>query len=125
VTDLPATMTYSEVGDLKAVRDFVAARAASLGLPPVRVELLILAVSELTTNTLQHTDGAGRIHVWVRAGQLICDVVDSGPMRTFGRDMPAAGVVGGRGLAIVERICDDVETFPVEGGTMVRIRLDL
>jgi serine/threonine-protein kinase RsbW len=87
--------------------------------------LLTLAISELATNTLQHTTGSGVVRVWAADGQLICDVVDQGPPRSFGRSMPAANSIRGRGLAIVERVCDRVETFTVDEGTLVRIRLDL
>jgi anti-sigma regulatory factor (Ser/Thr protein kinase) len=118
-------MTYNEPGDLPTVRTFVAERARALGLVAARIDLLIVAVSELTTNTLQHTSGGGHIRIWADNGQLICDVVDSGGPRPFGRAMPSAEVVRGRGLAIVERICDSVHTVAVPGGTLVRICLSL
>ncbi|MEV6601090.1 ATP-binding protein [Actinoplanes sp. NPDC051346] len=121
----PDSLTYHEPGDLRAVRAFVAARAAALGLADTRTELLVLAVSELATNTLQHTAGSGRVRVFARPGVIVCDVVDQGPMREWGRRMPAADAVGGRGLAIVAQVCDEVETAAVEDGTRVRIRLRL
>jgi anti-sigma regulatory factor (Ser/Thr protein kinase) len=118
-------MWYSEPGDLRAVRAFVTERARALGLPAGRIELLTLAVSELTTNTLQHTSGGGHIRLWAEDGRLVCDVVDGGLDRPFGRAMPAAEAIRGRGLAIVERICDAVYTRAVPGGTLVRIFLNL
>jgi anti-sigma regulatory factor (Ser/Thr protein kinase) len=39
--------------------------------------------------------------------------------------MPAADALRGRGLAIVERVCDAVAVSTVPGGTLVRVRLDL
>lgn len=117
-------MSYSEPDDLRAVRAFVTERARALGLPAGRIDLLTLAVSELTTNTLQHTAGGGHIRIWAENGRLVCDVVDTGVDRPFGRAMPAAEAVRGRGLAIVERICDAVYTRTVPGGTMVRICLN-
>ncbi|MEV6305902.1 ATP-binding protein [Actinoplanes sp. NPDC051861] len=118
-------MSYSEPDDLRAVRAFVTERAIALGLPAGRIDVLTLAVSELTTNTLQHTSGGGHIRVWADNGRLVCDVVDGGLDRPFGRAMPAAEAIRGRGLAIVERICDAVYTAAVPGGTLVRICLDL
>jgi serine/threonine-protein kinase RsbW len=118
-------MSYADPGDLKAVRAFVAARASAFGLPAGRVDLLTVAISELATNTLQHTAGGGRVRVWADAGQLICDVVDGGPLRSFGRQMPAADAVRGRGLALVERVCDVVDVSAVAEGTLVRLRLNL
>jgi anti-sigma regulatory factor (Ser/Thr protein kinase) len=120
-----AGMTYTEPRDLPTVRAFVAERARALGLGAARINLLTVAVSELTTNTLQHTDGGGQIRIWADNGQLICDVVDGGGPRQFGRAMPSAEAVRGRGLAIVERICDSVHTAAVPGGALVRICLNL
>jgi serine/threonine-protein kinase RsbW len=118
-------MSYAVPDDLRRVRAFVTERALALGLPESRVDVLTLAVSELTTNTLQHTSGGGHIRLWAEDGRLVCDVVDQGEDRPFGRAMPAAEAVRGRGLAIVERVCDSVVTAVVPEGTLVRICLDL
>jgi serine/threonine-protein kinase RsbW len=120
-----AGMTYTKPADLPTVRAFIAEQARALGLAAGRINLLTVAVSELTTNTLQHTDGGGHIRIWADNGQLICDVVDGGGPRRFGRAMPPADAARGRGLAIVERICDSVDTAAVPGGTLVRICLNL
>ena len=103
----------------------MAARAASLGLSAPRVELLILAVSELATNTLLYTENGGRVSVWAEPHQLVCDVVDRGPVLGFGQQMPPAGALRGRGLAIVERVCDGVEATAVADGTRIRIRMSI
>jgi serine/threonine-protein kinase RsbW len=121
----PDAMSYTEAGDLATIRAFVRSRALALGLPPARADLLLLAVSELATNTLQYTAAGGRVRLWAELDQLICDVVDQGPARMFGRAMPAPDAVGGRGLAIVERVCDDVTTSAGPEGTTVRLRLHL
>ncbi|MEU4562573.1 ATP-binding protein [Actinoplanes sp. NPDC023936] len=118
-------MSYAVPDDLRAVRAFVTERAHALGMAEARIDLLALAVSELTTNTLQHTTGGGHIRVWVSDGRLVCDVVDRGTERPFGRAMPSAEAVRGRGLAIVERVCDAVYTTAVPEGTLVRICLNL
>ena len=118
-------LAYSAAADIKAVRDFVGARAVALGLRAPRVNLLILAVSELATNTLQHTSGGGRVRVWAQAHQLVCDVIDHGQVHSFGRRMPAADALRGRGLAIVERVCDAVEASAVPGGVRTRIWMNL
>ena len=121
----PESMRYGRPGDLSGVRSFVRARASALGLSDVRADLLTLAVSELATNTLQHTGGGGRVRIWAEAGDVVCDVVDSGLGSSFGHDMPSAGAVRGRGLAIVERICDDVSAWTAADGAVVRVRLAL
>jgi serine/threonine-protein kinase RsbW len=58
-----AGMTYTKPADLPTVRAFIAEQARALGLAAARINLLTVAVSELTTNTLQHTDGGGHIRI--------------------------------------------------------------
>ncbi|MEV4510155.1 ATP-binding protein [Dactylosporangium sp. NPDC049525] len=123
--DSPDTLFYSEAEDLGAVRAFVRHHALALGMSEARTEMLMLAVNELATNTVQHTTGGGRVRVWTDAGQIVCDVVDQGPPRSFQRPMPAPDAVRGRGLPIVERICDQVDTVTGPDGTTVRLRLHL
>ncbi|MET8093517.1 ATP-binding protein [Micromonospora sp. NPDC005220] len=117
------TMAYEVATDLRPLRAFVCHGAMAQGLSAERVELLALAVSELATNTLQHTTGGGLVRLWAEGDQVFCDVVDQGPPRALGRDMPAANAVRGRGLAIVEQICDEVRVLTAGEGTVVRIRL--
>jgi anti-sigma regulatory factor (Ser/Thr protein kinase) len=114
-------MPYERAADLAGVRAFVRARAVDLGLTGRRADLLILAVSELATNTLQHTAGGGRVRLRVETGRLLCDVIDQGPLRRVGRAMPPADAVRGRGLAIVEQICDEVGIVAEDRGTRVRL----
>ena len=117
----PDEMSYDRPADLAEVRAFVRARAGDLGLPERRADLLTLAVSELATNTLQHTAGGGRVRLRVERGRLLCDVIDQGPVRLLGRAMPAAQEIRGRGLAIVERVCDEVGIESENGSTRVRL----
>jgi len=121
----PAEATYHAPGDLALVREFVRAEAERIGLSRVRADLLAVAVSELATNTLQHTDGGGVVRIWAEPGRVRCEVVDGGAPPGFGRAMPAADQPRGRGLAIVERICDEVAIHPDGDGTAVRLGMFL
>ncbi|GIF20485.1 anti-sigma regulatory factor (Ser/Thr protein kinase) [Actinoplanes tereljensis] len=115
----PAEKAYFEPGDLAAVREFVRLESAALGLPRLRGDLLIVAVSELATNTLQHTGGGGRVLIWAEPDRVLCEIVDQGAPPSFGRAMPAADQPRGRGLAIVERICDEVGISSSPEGTAI------
>ncbi|WP_433307118.1 ATP-binding protein [Actinoplanes sp. CA-030573] len=118
----PAESSYREPGDLAVVREFVRGEATALGLSPLRADLLAVAVSELATNTLQHTTGGGVVRIWADGERVRCDVVDEGRPPGFGRAMPAADELRGRGLAIVERICDEVGiASDGDGHTAVRL----
>ena len=121
----PFEMPYGKPADLAGVRAFVRATAGDLGLSAPRADLLSLAVSELATNTLQHTAGGGVVRLLAEPDRVLCDVIDQGPVRALGRSMPAAGAIRGRGLAIVERICDEVGIAAEDGGTRVRLTFRL
>src|SRR5262245_58071777 len=82
-------MAYTEPGDVAAVRSFAHAAAVERVLAPTRADLLVLAVSELTSNTLQHTAGGGVVRLWSDDRRVVCEVVDGGAARSFGQ-MPAA-----------------------------------
>jgi serine/threonine-protein kinase RsbW len=121
------TFTYAHADDLRAVRAFVAACATASGLRPERAEKLTLAISELTTNTLQHTDGGGRVQVWVDDGQFVCEVTDATPADALrlGTRMPPADAIRGRGLAIVMQVSDLVEVLPAADGTRIQVKFNL
>ncbi|MEU4690120.1 ATP-binding protein [Actinoplanes sp. NPDC023714] len=118
----PAVMPYGEAGDLPSVRAFVREQAEASGLDPGSIEALAIAVSELVTNTLQHTTGGGQVRVWAEHAAVFCDVADGGAVPSFPRAMPAPDAERGRGLAIVEMLCDDVTTIAEPGRTVVRLR---
>lgn len=118
-----ASMAYREPGDLARVRSFVRSGATDLGLPAGRAELLVLAISELATNTLQHTTGSGEVRLWKDGRQIVCEIVDEGRHTVLG-PMPAADSLRGRGLPIVHRVVDHMSVFTHAGTTVVQIRMD-
>ncbi|MBB5873428.1 anti-sigma regulatory factor (Ser/Thr protein kinase) [Allocatelliglobosispora scoriae] len=122
----PAELTYQVATDLQGVRSFVHDRATLAGLTPSRADLLTLAVSELATNTLQHTSGGGLVRVWTEEGAVICEVEDGGRLGDLAPPvMPQVTSPGGRGLAIVDRICDRVTVVHTAYGVRHRLVMDL
>jgi anti-sigma regulatory factor (Ser/Thr protein kinase) len=84
----PVSLDYHDQADLSEVRRFVRRAALAHGLDDARVERLILAVSELATNTLQHTSNGGQVRVWADGDSVLCEVIDAGPPRSFGNCPP-------------------------------------
>ena len=88
---------------------------------------LVLAVGELAANTLRHAGGAGLLHAWLTAGEVLCQVHDDGvitdPMAGF-RHEPA-DAFGGHGLWMVNQVCDLVEIRSCQPakGTTVRVHM--
>jgi anti-sigma regulatory factor (Ser/Thr protein kinase) len=112
-------------GPLNAVRAFVRANAAAAGLRAPRLDDLDIAVHELAINTLRHAGGYGTVAFWTDGGYAFCEVRDDGVIRDplTGRADPALDQEGGRGLWIVNQLCDLVELRSSHAGTVVRVRM--
>jgi anti-sigma regulatory factor (Ser/Thr protein kinase) len=124
-------VVFHSASDLTAIRHFVGVLAGRAGLPAQRVAELCLAVNEVATNTLVHTNEAGLLSLWQDSDtdSLICEITDSGqlPNRLVGRIPPAQREQHGRGLILVNALCDLVEipTGRIGSGTTVRMHMQL
>ncbi len=130
---LPAPPVEARVIDFAGglfgvLRRFVAGQAAIAGLVGQRVDDVVLAVSELAANSVRHGSGAGTLRVWVSGRALVCEVEDGGHPRwdpLVGRRCPAPEQLGGRGLWVVNQICDLVQISTAGGRTTVRVSVGL
>ena len=122
-----AAMRLGYRDDLRAVRDAVAGCADEAGLAQGRITDLVLAVSEVAANTLQHTQDRGTLQVWRAGDEVICQVTDSGQITDplAGRRRPAADSFRHGGLWVVNQLCDLVELRSGPGGTTVRMHVRL
>lgn len=106
-------------------RRFVEVFAADVGLSARVSSDLILAVSELVSNSVQHGAGVVMLDVWLDDAVVNCEVRDDGrfadPM--VGRRRPSVSSEGGRGLWIVNQLCDLVQIRSSEAGSVVRIQI--
>ena len=111
-----------DAGELKHIRALVAEQAAMAGLHPKRTAELVLAVNELTTNSVKHAGIGGRLYLWSESGEVICQVQDTGrmidPLAGRRRGRPGAG---GFGLWMVNQLCDLVEVRTGGAGSTVRV----
>lgn len=125
----PAPDTAREVtfatGDLAPARHAVAKWVDGHGVHPQRRELFVFAVNELTTNSVEHGGGTGVLLLWRDGDRLVAEVRDGGHMRMplVGRVRPDQQQGGGRGVWLVNQICDLVEIRSVPGRTVVRAHL--
>jgi len=96
---------------LGEVRRTVAAAARELGICVDRTDACVLAVNELAANSVRHGGGRGELHVWHEDGSLVCEVRDAGCITDplAGRRMPTIEQLGGRGLWMVNQLCDLVQ----------------
>jgi anti-sigma regulatory factor (Ser/Thr protein kinase) len=114
--------------DLAGVRSLVSAAARAAGLRPSRVSDMVLAVGELTANTLAHTSDPGTLTLWATGDEMVCQVRDNGhitdPLAGQLRPGPAKES-GGRGLWVVHQLCDLVQIRSGPAGTTIRVHMRL
>lgn len=110
-------------GDLKMLRRAAAGHAAAAGLDAARAGELVLAVSELCSNSIDHGGGAGLLRVWSEPDALVLEVHDAGRLEDplAGRLTPSPRQARGRGLWMVNRLCDLVQIRRTARGTVVRV----
>ena len=120
-----ASMDYGRVHDLPALRRFVTGEATAAELPRDRIGDLALAITELGTNTVEHTDGPGSVAVWAEPDAVICQLSDTGHLSDpmAGRRMPSATASRGRGLALVNSVSGLVRVHTSPQGTTFRVHM--
>jgi serine/threonine-protein kinase RsbW len=108
-------------------RHDISGYAAAAGLNGRRLEGFVLAVNEIMTNAVRHGGGRGEIRLWRTAGDLICQIRDSGQgapaVRFNGYELPPTSATGGRGLWLARRMCDSLEIESGTSGTTVHLTM--
>ena len=122
----PAELGFGS-GSLAGLRELVSRQAAAAGLDPSRTADLVLAVDEVATNSLRHGGGRGTLRVWREDGALVCEVRDAGRLQDpmAGRERPTPERDGGRGLWMVNQLCDLVQLRSFPDGAAVRMHVYL
>lgn len=109
--------------DLHSLRDLVTAEATHAGLTRTRIDALRLATTEAATNAIVHGGGGGQLRVW-REGQVVIVDVRSplpSPDPVAGRLLPPLIQTGGRGLILINHVCDLVRLYSDDHGTVLRL----
>jgi serine/threonine-protein kinase RsbW len=113
---------------LRRLRELVLGIARRAGLTVQRSHQFMLAVNEAVTNVIKHAGGAGELEVIQDdRRRLIAVVSDHGPGLPAGTrpNCPPPEALGGRGLMLIQRVCDRVELRSGTGGTRVSLEIDL
>jgi len=107
---------------LRSVRDLAAHVARVCGVADERAEDLGLALHELGVNSVVHGNG-GTLRLWRTPDALVCEVKDRGVVADplTGRLAPDDEEPDGRGLWMVNQLCDLVQLRSSDTGTTVRV----
>jgi anti-sigma regulatory factor (Ser/Thr protein kinase) len=122
----PATAHERPVDhDLFALRRFVRDRASAAGLLGARLDDLLLAANEAAANTLLHGGGSGVLRLWHHDDEVVCEIADSGRIDDplAGRRIPGASQPGGRGLWLMNQLCDLVQLRSSPHGLTLRLHM--
>jgi anti-sigma regulatory factor (Ser/Thr protein kinase) len=122
----PADADTVPIGrDLFGLRSFVRACAGTAGLAGTRMDDLLLAANEAAANVIVHGGGKGTLALWSDAHGVVCEIVDQGGFDDplAGRRVPDATLPGGRGLWLINQLCDLVELRSAPGGTTLRLHM--
>jgi len=114
-------------GELGSLRSSVARWASDAPLGAERTEYLVLSVNELATNSVRYGGGRGVLRMWREEDTLICEVHDRGRIDEplVGRIAPSPDQLAGRGLWLVNQLCDLVQIRSTSTGNVVRLHLRL
>jgi anti-sigma regulatory factor (Ser/Thr protein kinase) len=113
--------------DLTAARRFVREHARAAELDDVRLGDLLIAVNEAATNALVHGCAPVALRVWRDDVELVCEIADGGCITDplAGRRRPDCRRLHGRGLWMINQLCDLVELRSAPTGTTLRLHMGL
>lgn len=108
--------------ELASVRRWVRSVLASHDAPDDVVEDVELAVSELATNVVRHTDADTiRMRMQRNGGEWVLDVADAERVpEPADAELPPPDDPTGRGLYVVSSVMDRVEVVTVDDVTVIR-----
>jgi anti-sigma regulatory factor (Ser/Thr protein kinase) len=123
----PHELSFTSATELRGLRSFVSRTAIDASLDSHRTEDLVLAINELATNSLCHGGGKGKLQMWMEIDTLLCEVQDDGHITEplIGRNPPLAEQATGRGLWVVNQLCDLVQIRSSLTGSVVRVHMRL
>lgn len=112
-----------DVEGLPAVRDLVVEHTIRARIGRSQGQRLVLAVHEAAANSVRHGGGDGLLRIWTEAEALVCEVSDRGWVTDplAGRVRPLQWAGGGRGVWIINQLCDLVQLRSSRDGTVVRM----
>jgi anti-sigma regulatory factor (Ser/Thr protein kinase) len=113
--------------DLRGVRAYVARVATAVGLGASRTNDLVMAASEVATNSLRHGGGRGTVRVWRDGEAVVCEVRDGGrfDQPLAGRVRPTPDQTSGFGLWLANHVCDLVQIRSFGDGSVVRLHVSV
>ncbi|WP_084960115.1 ATP-binding protein [Thermoactinospora rubra] len=112
--------------ELATLRRAVADYARAAGMDRNLIPSLVLSVSEVAANSVEHGAGHGTVKMWTNGREVVCEIADPGGSLADplpGYLPPEPGSQRGYGLWISRQLCDLVEVR--SGRDALRVRLHM
>jgi len=124
-TEHPVALSFD--GGLHRFRLDLWNKVAPTGMDRDRIDAFVLAAHEAVANTVRHAGGRGAVRLWRDNGTVVCEIADSGSIEDpfVGRCEPPTSKECGRGLWLINQLCDLVELRSGSGGTVIRIHMNV
>lgn len=113
-----------DAAGLPGLRRVVAAFGQRQGLPPDRAEDLVLVLTELATNSVEHAGSPATVLLGRTADRVVCQVRDTGYIADplAGRRPAVPDQRRGRGLLLVNHLSDLVRGHSRPGATVTEVQ---
>jgi anti-sigma regulatory factor (Ser/Thr protein kinase) len=110
--------------ELSPLRQIVSAHANRAGLPAARCEDVVLAVTEIASNAIEHGAPPATVRLWTTATSMVCQITDAGRYTEplAGLLPPPSTQFRGRGLWMVHQLCD--QFYMWQHPTTIRVQMD-
>ena len=117
------TKLVFQAGTLRDLRSLVLRAAKDAGIDDERAVDTVTAVHEVASNSVRHASGGGVLRMWRSDEAFICEVSDDGLIEEplVGRKRPEIGDHGGRGLWMVNQLCELVQLRSGPNRTTIRM----
>jgi len=117
--------TFAHGDDLPALREALLERLEGIPISPGRRMDMLVAVSEAAGNSLRHSGRPAQVRVWLKDGSLVCEVAGGGRVRDplAGRRSLPATAESGRGLWMINHLCDLSQLRSDGSGTTIRLHM--
>jgi anti-sigma regulatory factor (Ser/Thr protein kinase) len=122
---VPPVSEYRFAGDLHALRDALAHDPVAASLDALRRGDLVFATNEAVTNVVKHGDGHAAMRLWSDGDAVVSEVSCESRIDDVmaGRRRPTADAAAGRGLWLINQVCDLVELRSGAAGTTLRMHI--
>lgn len=125
--EAPADAERFDFTAVSQARHVAAEWGSQAGLTSDRLTDVLIAISEVSGNSVEHAGDGGTVLCWLDSGAVVFEIRDGGHIEDLlaGRLPPPPEQESGRGLLMVNLLCDLVQRKSGPSGTVIRLWMNL